>query len=69
MKYFVWLLVLLLVVLHHDYWNWHRVELVGGILPVGLVYHMALTVATAVVWYIATRRLWPADLSPEEPAP
>jgi len=69
MKYFVWLLVLLLVLLHHDYWNWHRVELVAGILPVGLVYHMGLSVAAAFVWYFATRYCWPADLETEEPQP
>jgi hypothetical protein len=69
MKIFVWLLVLVLVVLHQDFWNWRDGSLVGGILPMGLAYHMALTAATAVVWFIATRCLWPADLEPEEPAP
>jgi hypothetical protein len=66
MKYLVWLLVLLLVVLHHDVWNWHDTALIGGLLPVGLGYHMALTLAAAVTWYLATRFCWPADLPAEE---
>lgn len=69
MKVVVWLLVLLLAVLHQDVWNWRSTSLVGGVLPAGLAYHMALTAATAVVWYLATRFCWPGDLSPEEPRP
>lgn len=69
MKLAVWLMVLLLIVLHQDVWNWHRTELAWGILPVGLVYHIGLSLVTALVWYLATRYAWPADLAEEESAP
>lgn len=67
MKSIVWLLVLLLIILHQDFWNWHRSDLVWGILPIGLVYHMGLSVMAAVVWYLATRYAWPTDTAVEEP--
>ena len=67
MKSAAWLLVLLLIILHQDVWNWRDTRLVWDILPLGLVYHMALTAATAVVWYLAIRFSWPADLPEEEP--
>lgn len=69
MKVTIWLLVLLVIVLHQDVWNWHRTALTWGVLPVGLVYHMGLSLATALVWYLATRYAWPAELDEEESTP
>ncbi len=66
MKYFIWLLVLVLLVLHQDYWQWQRDELVLGFVPYSLAYHMAISVATAIVWVLAVKFVWPADADLEQ---
>jgi len=52
-------LVLLLAVLHHDFWLWHSTTLVFGFLPSGLAYHMAFSVAAGLVWLLAIKYAWP----------
>ena len=61
MKYGVWGLVLLLVILHHDLWNWGDSTLVAGIVPIGLFYHACISMGAAFVWYLATKFAWPFD--------
>lgn len=65
MKYAVWILIALLVVLHQDVWFWDDAQLLFGFLPVGLAYHMGLSLAAAAVWWFATLVAWPI----EEPEP
>ena len=62
MRYFVWMLVALLVVLHQDYWQWDDASLVFGFLPYTLAYHAGVSIAAAVVWMLATRWSWPDHL-------
>ncbi|QEG00122.1 hypothetical protein Mal15_41910 [Stieleria maiorica] len=62
MKYLVWGLVVLLVILHHDLWNWDNDRLVLGFLPVTLAYHAGISVAASIVWFMATKFAWPNDL-------
>jgi len=59
MKSLVWPLLVLLIVLHHDFWFWNDSTLVFGWCPVGLVYHMALTVVAAAFWAFAVKAGWP----------
>ena len=61
MKTVVWFLILLLVVLHQDIWNWADGRLVFGFLPVGLAYHVVLSLAAASVWLMAVQFAWPED--------
>lgn len=58
----VWGLVVLLVILHHDLWNWDNSSLVFGFMPVTLAYHAGISVAASVVWYLATRYAWPENV-------
>lgn len=69
-KYVIWLLIILLVLLHQDVWFWSDGRLVLGFLPVGLAYHMGLTVAASVTWWLATLMIWPADsqMTPDDDA-
>ena len=62
MRFFVWFLVLLLVILHQDNWYWEDSTLVFGIVPVGLFYHASLSVAAGVTWFLATRFAWSSTL-------
>ncbi len=59
MKYVVWALVLLLIMLHQDNWFWSDSTLLFGWAPVTLVYQAGLSLASAVVWFLATRFCWP----------
>lgn len=64
------LLVVLLYVLHQDFWFWRDARpLVFGFLPIGLFYHAAFTVACALVLGLLVKLAWPEHLeavSPEQ---
>lgn len=62
MKYVIWGLVVLLIVLHQDNWFWDRSTLVFGFMPIGLLYHAGISLAAAILWYSATRFCWPDEL-------
>lgn len=49
--------------LHQDVWFWRDARpLVFGILPIGLFYHAAYTIAASVLLSVLVRRYWPAHL-------
>ena len=49
--------------LHHDIWFWSEPRpLVFGFMPIGLFYHAAYTVATALLLWFLVRTAWPAHL-------
>lgn len=66
MKYVVWGLVVLLAILHQDFWFWDDATLVFGFLPISLLYHVLLSIAAAITWWLATRYAWPAGLESDE---
>ena len=63
MRRVAWGLVLLLIVLHQDFWNWSDGNLLFGIAPAGLVYHVGLSLAAGLVWWLVVRAAWPQNLS------
>ena len=65
MKFLVWGLVLLLVILHQDVWNWDNTDLVFGFIPFTLAYHAAISISASIVWFLATVLIWPTDLEEE----
>jgi hypothetical protein len=69
MRLLTWSLLLSLAVLHHDVWFWHTWEpLVLGFLPVGLAWHVGISLAAAAGWAMAVRYCWPAHLEgPDAP--
>jgi hypothetical protein len=60
------MLVLALLVffaLHQDLWFWHEARpLVFGVLPVGLAYHAAYTLAVSALMAVLVRWHWPSHL-------
>jgi Protein of unknown function (DUF3311) len=55
--------VVLLYVLHQDFWFWREARpLVFGFLPIGLFYHAAFTVASAGVLWLLVKFAWPSHL-------
>ena len=62
MKYALYLFVAVLVIAHQDVFNWDDSSLVLGCLPVGFAYHVAYTLVTALMWALAIKVAWPADV-------
>lgn len=65
MKYVVWTLVVLLLILHQDEWFfnfWRSPELVFGFMPKTLLYHAGISLAAGCTWYLATVFAWPKEL-------
>jgi hypothetical protein len=55
--------IVLLYVLHQDFWFWREARpLVFGFLPIGLFYHAAFTVATSAVLWLLVKVAWPSHL-------
>jgi hypothetical protein len=55
--------IVLLYVLHQDIWFWRTARpLVFGFLPVGLAYHGAYCIATALLMWVLTSVAWPHHL-------
>ncbi len=63
MKVIVYTALLLLVVLHQDFWFWGRHEpLVFGFLPPSLAWHAGISLWAGVLWACAVRFCWPANV-------
>ncbi len=62
MKYVIWGLVVLLIILHQDNWLWENDRLVFGFMPIGLFYHASISLAASVTWFLATKFAWPTEL-------
>lgn len=53
--------------LHQDVWFWHEARpLVFGVLPVGLAYHAAYTLAVSAVMALLVRWHWPSHLEDQD---
>jgi hypothetical protein len=61
MKFLVWGLIVLLLILRQDFWLWDSRTLVFGFMPVGLFYHACISLAASLTWLLATRVAWPLD--------
>ena len=63
-----WLLtsaVIVVALLHQDFWFWKDGTLLFGFLPVGLAYHMSYSVLASLTLWLLVRFARPA--APEEP--
>lgn len=63
----VWGLVVLLILLHQDIWFWDNRTLLFGFMPIGLAYHLGISLAAAFTWYLATVYCWPDELEETSP--
>jgi len=67
MKPIVIALIVLLALLHQDFWWWDTHEpLVFGFMPIGLAYHAAVSVVASILWALAVRYCWPAGVDEVE---
>ena len=61
MRIVVWALIAVLLIAHQDNFLWDNDTLVWGFMPIGLAYHAGISIAAAVVWFLATQFCWPAE--------
>ncbi len=70
-----WIALIGLILLHHDWWYWDDATLVFGFLPVGLAYHVGISLAAGGLWAWAVFFAWPelfrepAGQRPQEASP
>jgi len=57
--------VLVLYVLHQDFWFWRSARLVFGFVPIGLFYHGCFSVAAAFLMWLLVKFAWPHHLEQE----
>jgi hypothetical protein len=58
----MWILFAVLLVLHHDWWFWNDGRLLFGFLPIGLGYHILLSIAAGALWGWAAFYAWPEEI-------
>jgi hypothetical protein len=58
------LAVITLVVLRHDFWNWHAVKPIA-FLPIGLWWQIGVTLLSSLVMWLLVTFAWPAHLEEE----
>lgn len=68
-RHLIYIALILLALLHQDFWFWDDPTLVLGFMPIGLAYHSAYCIVAAGVWLLATKYAWPEPDSGEEDAP
>jgi hypothetical protein len=57
-----WGLVLLVTVLHFDFWWWNSTDVVLGFVPLTLAHQVAITLGAALAWSLVMRHAWPNDV-------
>lgn len=66
MKMLVYGLIILLAIVHQDFWWWDRIDpLVFGFIPIGLAYQAGVSIVAAILWAMAVKYCWPANLEDE----
>lgn len=70
MKWFLFILTLVLIVIHQDFWNWASTDPRWlGFLPIGLWYHALFCVAASILLWLFVRVAWPTHLEEAEHLP
>ena len=62
MRLILWILIAGLILAHQDFWYWHDTTMVFGLVPMGLFYHVCISLAAATVWFIACTFAWPKGI-------
>lgn len=63
MRKLIYGLIVLLCVIHQDFWFWDTPRpLVFGFIPIGLAYQAGISLAAGVLWALAVKYCWPKDV-------
>lgn len=56
-----WIAFVGLLILHQDVWLWDSQRVVFG-LPIGMTYHVGFSIVVAIVFSLALKYAWPAEV-------
>lgn len=59
---FAWGLVVLLAILHYDFWFWDDRTVVLGFLPIGLLFQALISLGAAIAWALVVKFAWPTHI-------
>lgn len=62
MKWLLTTVVVVVLVLHQDFWLWTDKTLVFGFLPIGLAYHAVYALVAALTMWLLVRFAWPKEI-------
>ena len=68
-KLLLTLFVLAVYLLHQDFWNWKKADLIFGFLPIGLAYHAGYSVLASITMALLVKFAWPKHLENVQPEP
>lgn len=54
-----WGWIVLLAILHHDFWWWGDRTLLLGFLPIGLAWQVGISIGAGLGWFLVVRWAWP----------
>ena len=57
-----WSFVVVLGVVHYDFWYWSDGSLVLGFMPIGLFFHALISVLAGLAWFLVVQHAWPAHV-------
>jgi Na+/melibiose symporter-like transporter len=57
-----WGFVLLVTVLHLDFWWWDSTDIVLGFVPLALASQIGITLAAGLAWALVAHYAWPSDV-------
>jgi hypothetical protein len=66
MPLIAWIMTLVLLVLHQDWWLWDNQTMLFGFVPVGLGWHIGISISASAMWAWIVWCRWPADLEDED---
>lgn len=66
MRWLLTVVVIVVALLHQDFWNWTNKTLVFGFLPIGLAYHIGFTFLASATMALLVRYAWPTHLEEHE---
>lgn len=68
MKWLLTTVVVVVLVIHQDFWLWTNKTLVFGFLPIGLAYHALYTLLAAFTMWLLVRFAWPKEIEEADAA-
>lgn len=57
LRWVLYCLLVVLLILHNDYWLWKTPDIVLG-LPIGLLYHVIYCVAASLLMFFLVKYAW-----------
>lgn len=58
----VWGFVVILAIVHFDFWAWSDRSILAGFMPTGLFYQAMISLLAGICWALVVKFAWPSRL-------